>query len=361
MFYYISLYKEIFGPLNVFSYITFRTGGAIITAFLMSLVLGPIIIRKLKSKNVTSMSREEGPKTHYPKTGTPTMGGLIILLTLVTTSLLWTRLDCRFIWILLFTTVTLSLTGIYDDYIKLSKKNTKGVSSSVKLTVQIIVASLIVGYLMINPPNPDYLTSLTIPYTKFKAFNLGVGYFVLAMLLIVGSSNAVNLTDGLDGLAIGNLVFCALAYAIFSYLAGNINFANYLKIIPVENAGEITVFMGALIGGCLGFLWFNSYPAQVFMGDTSSLFLGGVIGVAAICVKQELILPIVGGVFVIETLSVLLQMGYFKITKGKRILKMAPLHHHYELKGLSESKITVRFWIVGIMLMLAALSSIKLR
>jgi phospho-N-acetylmuramoyl-pentapeptide-transferase len=361
MFYYISLYKDFFGPLNVFSYITFRTGGAIVTAFLLSLLFGPVIIKKLKKANINSFAKEEGPKTHLSKNGTPTMGGFIVLISLISSVLLWTKLDCRFIWILLFTAFMLSLAGIYDDYEKISKKDGNGLHSSVKLTIQIITATLVIGYLAVYPPNPDYITSITIPYTKFKAFNLGPVYFVLVTLLIVGSSNAVNLTDGLDGLAIGNLILCALAYAVFAYLAGNANFSHYLKIIHVAGAGEIAVFMGALIGAGLGFLWFNCYPAQVFMGDTSSLFLGGVIGTAAICIKQELILPVVGGIFVIETLSVLIQMGYFKITGGKRFFKMAPLHHHYELKGTSEPKITIRFWIVAVMLTLAALSSIKLR
>lgn len=361
MFYYFSLLKDFFGPLNVFGYITFRTGGAVVTAFLLSLLIGPTIIRKLKKSEIKAIAKEDGPKNHHTKSGTPTMGGFIVLGSLILSVLLWTKLDCRFVWILLFTSSMLSVAGIYDDYIKLAKKDGNGMHSSVKLTVQIITATIVLTYLSLYPPNPEYLTAVTIPYTKFKAFDLGVIYFVLAMLLIVGSSNAVNLTDGLDGLAIGNLVLCALAYGIFAYLAGNINFSNYLKIIPVEGAGEITVFMGALAGAGLGFLWFNSYPAQVFMGDTSSLFLGGVIATAAICVKQELILPVVGGIFVIETLSVILQMGYFKFTGGKRIFKMAPLHHHYELKGLPEPKITMRFWIVAVMLTLAALASIKLR
>ena len=233
--------------------------------------------------------------------------------------------------------------------------------SSIKLAIQLFTALIVVGYLALNPPNGEYATSLIIPYMSKMFIDLSVFYFAFGMLVIVGASNATNLTDGLDGLASGCMVFTAATYAIFAYLAGNVNFADYLKIIYVPGAGEITVFMGALIGACLGFLWFNAYPAQVFMGDTSSLFLGGVIGTAALCVKQELLLPIAGGIFVLETLSVMLQMGYFKLTHGKRLFKMAPIHHHFELMGVPEPKVIVRFWIMGAMLMLLALASLKIR
>ena len=233
--------------------------------------------------------------------------------------------------------------------------------SSIKLAIQLFTAIVVVGYLAMNPPNGDYSTSVIIPYMSKMFVNLSVFYFAFAMLIIIGTSNATNLTDGLDGLASGCMVFTAITYGIFAYVAGNVHFADYLKIIYVPGAGEITVFMGALIGSCMGFLWFNAYPAQVFMGDTSSLFLGGVIGTAALCVKQELLLPIAGGLFLIETLSVMLQMTYFKATHGKRLFKMAPIHHHFELMGIAEPKVIVRFWIVGVVLMLIALASLKIR
>jgi phospho-N-acetylmuramoyl-pentapeptide-transferase len=263
--------------------------------------------------------------------------------------------------LLLFTTVMLAFTGWLDDYTKLVKKNPAGASSAFKFALQLFTALAVVAYLAANPPNAEYANWLSIPYTKELYLHLGFLYAALAMMVIIGSSNAVNLTDGLDGLAAGTIVFTALTFAILAYSAGNIKIASYLKIIYVEGAGEMTVFLAAMMGSCLGFLWFNAHPAEVFMGDTSSLFLGGAIGTAAIATKQELLLPIAGGIFLLETVSVILQMGSFKLRKKKRLFLMAPIHHHFELKGIAESKITVRFWIVGIMLMLIALSSLKIR
>jgi len=361
MLYYAHYLKEFFSPLNVFQYITFRTGGAIMTSFLLSLAMGPAIIAKLRQFKIGQIQRTDGPSTHISKEGTTTMGGLLIFLTLVLTTLLWARLDNRFILLLLFTTVTLAFTGWMDDYTKLVKKNPKGASSRFKFLMQTFTAVVVIGYLAVDPPNAAYATRLSIPYTKELYLNLGFLYAALAMLVIIGSSNAVNLTDGLDGLAAGTIVFAALTFIVLSYSAGNVKLAAYFKIIHVPGAGEISVFLAALIGSCLGFLWFNAYPAEVFMGDTSSLFLGGVIGVSAIVVKQELILPIAGGIFLLETLSVILQMSSYKLRGKKRLFLMAPLHHHYELKGIAESKVTVRFWIAGIMLMLIALSSLKIR
>jgi len=361
MLYYLSLFKDDISVLNIFSYITFRTGAAICTAFLLTLLIGPKVVAKLRSYKIQQVERAYGPASHLSKSGTPTMGGLLIFVSLLASVLLWARLDSNFIWLLVFTTISLGIAGIMDDYTKLVKKNPEGMKSSIKLAIQLFTAVVVVGYLGMNPPNGDYSTSIIIPYMSKMFINLSVFYFAFAMLVIVGSSNATNLTDGLDGLASGCMVFTAATYAIFAYLAGNIHFADYLKIIYVPGAGEIAVFMGALIGACLGFLWFNAYPAQVFMGDTSSLFLGGVIGTAALCVKQELLLPIAGGIFVLETISVMLQMGYFKLTHGKRLFKMAPIHHHFELMGIAEPKVIVRFWIVGIMLMLLALASLKIR
>lgn len=353
MLYYLSLFKDDISFLNIFNYITFRTGGAILTSFLLSLVIGPRLIAKLRSFKIQQIEREYGPASHLAKNGTPTMGGLLILLTLLSSVFLWGRLDSAYIGLMLFTTVGLAFAGILDDYTKLIKQNPEGIASSVKLTIQLFTAVVVVGYLGFNPPNGEYATSLIIPYVSKAFIDLSVFYFAFSMLVIIGSSNATNLTDGLDGLASGCMVF--------AYLAGNIQFAEYLKIIYVPGAGEIAVFLGALVGACLGFLWFNAYPASVFMGDTSSLFLGGVLGTAALCVKQELLLPVAGGIFVLETVSVILQMGYFKLTHGKRLFKMAPIHHHFELCGIPESKVIVRFWITGAMLMLLALASLKIR
>ena len=251
--------------------------------------------------------------------------------------------------------------GFIDDYLKLTRKPSGGLPSWIKLLVQLTVALGIVAYLAVDPPNRQHATSLYVPYTKNYHLLLGSLYYFLAILIIVGSSNAVNLTDGLDGLAAGNLLFCSATYAVFAYLAGHAKLSRYLGLIPIEGAGEIAVFLSALIGAELGFLWFNAYPAEVFMGDTSSLFLGGVIGTVALATKQELILPIVGGIFLAETLSVIIQMLSYKLRKGKRIFRMAPLHHHFELKGWPEPKVTVRFWIVGMVLSLISLASLKLR
>ncbi len=361
MLYYVHYLREFFSPLNVFQYLTFRTGGAVMTSFLLSLAIGPWLITKLRSYKIGQVQRTDGPQSHLSKQGTTTMGGLLIFLTLVISTLLWARLDNRFILLLLFTTVMLAFTGWMDDYTKLVKKNPKGASSRFKFSLQIFTAIVVVGYLAIDPPNAQFANSLLIPYTKELYLNLGFLYAALAMIVVIGASNAVNLTDGLDGLAAGTIVFAAFTFVVLSYSAGNVKLASYFKIIYVEGAGEMAVFLAGMIGSCLGFLWFNAYPAEVFMGDTSSLFLGGAIGTAAICAKQELLLPVAGGIFLVETLSVILQMGSFKLRNKKRLFLMAPIHHHFELKGIAESKVTVRFWIVGIMLMLTALAALKIR
>ncbi|HCC48077.1 MAG TPA: phospho-N-acetylmuramoyl-pentapeptide-transferase [Elusimicrobia bacterium] len=361
MLYYAHYLKDFFSPLNVFQYITFRAGGAVITSFLLSLLIGPWLIAKLRTFKIGQIQRTDGPQSHLAKQGTTTMGGLLIFLTLLVSTALWARMDNRFILLMLFTTVVLAFTGWMDDYTKLVKKNPKGASSKFKFSLQLFTAISVVVYLAVSPPNAEYANLLSIPYTKEVYLNLGFLYAALAMLVIIGSSNAVNLTDGLDGLAAGSIVFTALTFAIIAYAAGNVKWASYLKLIYVDGAGEITVFLSALIGSCLGFLWYNAHPAEVFMGDTSSLFLGGAIGTAAIVTKQELLLPVAGGIFLVETLSVILQMGSFKLRNKKRLFLMAPIHHHFELKGIAESKVTVRFWIVGIMLMLIALSSLKIR
>ncbi|MBI4248298.1 MAG: phospho-N-acetylmuramoyl-pentapeptide-transferase [Elusimicrobia bacterium] len=361
MLHYLTAWKEFWGGFNLLSYISFRAGGAALTALIISMALGPGLIERLKRYKVGQMQRPDGPSSHLNKAGTPTMGGLLILLSLLISVLLWARLDNRFIQLLLVVTLGLAAVGFGDDYQKLVKKNSRGVPSRLKFLVQGVIAFGAVLYLDIHPPNPQFLTSVTIPYSKATFIDLGPLYFMLAMLIITGASNAVNLTDGLDGLAAGSIILCAMTYAVFAYVAGHAMFSQYLRIVPVPGAGEVSVFLAALMGACLGFLWFNAYPAEIFMGDTSSLFMGGIIGTAAIAVKQELILPIVGGVFLMETLSVILQMTSYKLREGKRVFKMAPLHHHFELSGWAEPKVTVRFWIAGIILMLLSFSSLKIR
>jgi phospho-N-acetylmuramoyl-pentapeptide-transferase len=361
MLFWLSELRHLWSPLNVFRYISFRAGGAALTALTLSIALGPALIAYLREKKIGQNQRSDGPRSHLCKQGTPTMGGLLIFSALAASTLLWMRPDVRFTWMLLLVTAALAAVGFWDDYLKLIRKDPRGAPSRAKFAVQIGVALAVVLWLTLYPPNPDFAESLLIPYTKEIYISMGLWYSALAVLVIVGSSNAVNLTDGLDGLAAGAIIFCAITYGVFAYSAGNHKFADYLRIVYVEGAGEISVFLAALVGACLGFLWYNSYPAEVFMGDTSSLFLGGVIGTVALCVKQELLLPIVGGVFVVETLSVILQMGSYKLRGGRRIFRMAPLHHHFELGGIAEPKVTVRFWIASIVLMLTALASLKVR
>jgi phospho-N-acetylmuramoyl-pentapeptide-transferase len=288
------------------------------------------------------------------------MGGIIIIISLLLSTVLWARLDNHFILWLIFATIFFGLIGFTDDYLKLVKKNPKGLSARKKMLFQSIFALLIIIYLYFFPTNSQYATSLNIPYLKTTFIELSLLYFVVIFFVIVGSSNAVNLTDGLDGLATGNIIIVAVTLAVFSYLVGNINISSYLKVPYIVGAGEISVFLMALFGSGLGFLWYNSYPAEIFMGDTGSLCLGGLLGLSAVFIKQELILLVVGGVFVAEALSVMIQVFVFKKTK-KRVFRMAPLHHHFELGGLRETKVTIRFWIVGIILAIIAIASLKLR
>ncbi len=369
MLYKLYLLRDAFRPLNVFQYITFRAGGAAITSLALCLLLGPRLIAALRYLKIGQVQRTDGPQTHLVKHGTPTMGGVLIFLAVGLSTLLWMRLDNRFTWLLLSVTICLAAVGFWDDYLKLlkknstvpSSKNSAGATSRIKFLVQTVVGLCVVTYLAVCPPNGAYGTLLNVPYAKELFIEAGVLYFFLGVMMIVGSSNAVNLTDGLDGLAAGSIIFCSLAYAVLAYVAGNVKFAYYLRVIHVEGAGEISIYLAGLIGSLLGFLWFNTYPAEIFMGDTGSLFIGGVIAVVALCVKQELILPIVGGVFVLETVSVILQMASFKLRGGKRIFRMTPIHHHFELGGVAEPKVTVRFWILSIVLMLAAFASLKIR
>ena len=343
---------------NVFRYITFRTIFASITALLICLLLGRWFIQKLQSLQIDQQIREDGPQTHLVKKGTPTMGGLLILFAVVISTLLWANLSVSYVWLALLVTVGFGLIGFLDDYRKLAGKSSRGISGKTRLAAEIVIA-LFVGVVLYF--KPGFNTQVTIPLFKTVLPNLGWGYILLCVFIIVGAANAVNLTDGLDGLATGPAGICFVTYLLFAYFAGNIKVAHYLQIPYVPGAGELSVFCGAFMGAALGFLWFNAYPAEIFMGDVGSLSIGGALGTVAMITKQEILLAIVGGVFVMETFSVIFQVGYFKLTGGKRIFRMAPIHHHFELKGWAEPKVIVRFWIISILLALVAISTLKLR
>lgn len=302
--------------------------------------------------------RSDGPQTHLLKKGTPTMGGLLIIFAVVISTLLWANLSVVYVWLALLVMVGFGLIGFMDDYRKLTGKSSRGVSGKTRLIAEIMIA-LFVGLIVYF--KPGFNTQITIPFFKTVLPNIGWGYVVLCVFIIVGAANAVNLTDGLDGLATGPAVICFATYLLFAYFAGNVKVAHYLQIPYVQGVGEISVFCGALMGAGLGFLWFNSHPAEIFMGDVGSLAMGGALGTVAVITKQEILLAIVGGVFVMETFSVIFQVGYFKLTGGKRIFRMAPIHHHFELKGWAESKVIVRFWIISILLALLAIMTLKLR
>ncbi|MEN8200798.1 MAG: phospho-N-acetylmuramoyl-pentapeptide-transferase [Thermodesulfobacteriota bacterium] len=349
---------ESIGVLNVFRYITVRSIGGALTAFLLMLLLGPWFIRKLKQHQVGQVVREDGPETHLAKQGVPTMGGVLIIASITVSTLLWAKLTNPLVWLLLFIILFFGAIGSFDDFRKIKKKSSAGLSARGKLLLQISGASVLGLFIWLHPV---YDGQLSIPFLKNIQPDLSWFYVVFAVLVIVGCSNAVNLTDGLDGLAAGPTVISASVYLIFSYLAGHVVLAEYLQIPYVQGAGELAIFCGAMAGACLGFLWFNAYPAQIFMGDVGSLALGGALGGVAIIIKQEFLLAIVGGIFVMEAISVILQVGYFKMSNGKRIFLMAPFHHHFEKKGWHEPKVVVRFWIVSIMLGLLAIATLKLR
>jgi phospho-N-acetylmuramoyl-pentapeptide-transferase len=347
-----------FAAFNVFRYITFRTIYASLTAFLICFLLGPWVIRRLSMMQVRQYIREDGPKDHLKKAGTPTMGGVLIIFAVAGSTLLWTDLTNRFVWIALLATLGFGAIGFADDYLMQVKKRSLGLTARQKLLLQVILA-MVIGLLATMVP--EFSTKLSVPFFKRLTPDPGWGYIFFAALVIVGASNAVNLTDGLDGLAIGPVIIAAVTYMIFAYVAGHARIADYLQIAPVAGCGEITVYCGALAGAGLGFLWFNAYPAQVFMGDVGSLSMGASLGTVAVITKQEILLALVGGLFVIEALSVIFQVGFFKMTKGRRIFRMAPIHHHFELKGWPEPKVIVRFWIIAIALALISMSTLKLR
>jgi len=341
---------------NVFQYITFRTIYAALTALVLSFIIGPYVIRKLKSMNVGEVVREDGPPNHANKTGTPTMGGALILMVVILSVVLWGNLGNIYIWVVAFVTVGMGIIGFVDDYLKVIKRNKGGLKGSTKFLAQTAVAAAAAAALYYT----EFDTVVTIPFFKSVQFDLSLFYIPFVMLVIVGTSNAVNLTDGLDGLAIGPMVIAAATYMLLAYLSGHIKIANYLHILHVPMAGELAVFAGAMVGASLGFLWFNTYPAQVFMGDIGALALGAALGVVSVVVRQEIVLAVMGGIFVMETVSVMVQVASFKL-RGKRIFRMAPIHHHYELKGWAEPKVIVRFWIISFVLVLVGLATLKIR
>jgi phospho-N-acetylmuramoyl-pentapeptide-transferase len=342
---------------NVFRYITFRTAMALLTALLLTLVLGPWLIRRLRERQIGETIRADGPERHRAKAGTPTMGGLLILGALFGSCLLWGNLQNRFVWAVLIVTALLGAIGLYDDWLKLRRHR------PLKIREKFLAQSAVglgLGAYLYRYPSDGATTQLVVPFVKEWVPDLGLYYVLFVALIVVGASNAVNLTDGLDGLAMGPVIVAAVAFGAISYVTGNARLSEYLFILKVKGAGELTVFCGALMGASVGFLWFNSYPAEVFMGDVGSLALGGAIGTLAVLSKAELLLPFIGGIFVVEALSVILQVASFRLT-GRRIFRMAPLHHHFELAGWPESKVVIRFWILALLMALLALTTLKLR
>ena len=377
MLYYLlyHILQKYFSPLNVFRYITVRTVYASLTAMFLALVFGPWLIRKLRELQIGQYIREEGPQEHKKKAGTPTMGGVLIVLSTAVPVLMWADLSNPFVLLALFALLSFAAIGFVDDYAKVAKQRNLGLTGKKKLTLQIAVSSVVGIVLLVLATHSAYSTQLIVPFLKrfrpdlviHSLLNSGnlwplafLPFLAFVALVITGSSNAVNLTDGLDGLAIGCTVIAAGALTVLTYVSSNFRWANYLEIQYIPRVGELTVFCGALVGASLGFLWYNAHPAEVFMGDVGSLALGGALGTVAVIIKQEVLLVFVGGIFVVEALSVILQVGSFKL-RGKRIFRMAPIHHHFELLGWSESKVIVRFWIVALVFALFALTTLKLR
>jgi len=367
LYHLLTPYADSFQLFNVFRYLTFRTGGAVMTALLISFFVGPSLIRWMRKKQGRGQPiRQDGPQSHIiSKAGTPTMGGVLILMSMTIATLLWARLDNVYVWVVMGVTLAFGALGFIDDYLKVTKQTASGVVGSLKLVVQFAVA-LLAGYLCMetlgaSPEVPQGMsTSVPVPFFKNFVIPLGILFVPFASFVIVGASNTVNLTDGLDGLATVPVMIAAATYAVIAYLVGNVIYANYLAVPFVPGVGELTVICGAIIGAGLGFLWFNAPPAMIFMGDTGSLALGGAIGSIAVAVKHEIVLAIVGGLFVLEGLSVMIQIASFKLT-GKRVFRMAPIHHHFEQLGWKESTIVIRFWIIAVILALIGLSTLKLR
>lgn len=344
-------------PFNVIQYITFRCAGAALTGVVLSLLLGPSFIRAARRLSIGQTIREEGPERHQSKAGTPTMGGLLILTAVIVPTLLWSDLSNVYVWLAIGTTIGLGAVGFADDLLKVRRRHNRGLSMKAKFALQLLVgAALGAGLVSFTPLDAN----LSFPFFKTLVLELGVFYIPFVAILIAGSSNAVNLTDGLDGLAIGATLVAAATYAVFVYIAGNSIAAGYLQVSYVPGAGEVAIICSALVGASLGFLWFNAHPAQVFMGDVGSLAIGGTIGAVAVLSKQELLLVLVGGLFVLEALSVIVQVASFKMT-GRRVLRMAPIHHHFELRGWSENQVIVRFWILAVLFAFLGLSTLKLR
>ena len=360
MLYYLSSFTDGGDFFNLFRYITFRAGGAFFTSLFFGFLFGAPLIRYLKSVQEHGQPiREDGPDGHFLKAGTPTMGGVLILASLVLSSVLWVKVDNSYLWLILLVTVGFGLIGFWDDYTKVVKRNSRGISSSLRLILGLAI-SLIFTIYLIQVHDANLSGRLAVPIFKDILFDLGILFIPFSMLVISGSANSVNLTDGLDGLAIMPVMIAAGSFGIISYLVGRVDFSDYLDLHYVAGVGEITIFCSALIGAGLGFLWYNAPPAAVFMGDTGSLALGGALGAIAVCTKNEFVLAIIGGLFVMEALSVIIQVMYFKIT-GKRVFLMAPIHHHFEKLGWAESQIVIRFWIISVILALIGLATLKLR
>ncbi|MCG7507538.1 phospho-N-acetylmuramoyl-pentapeptide-transferase [Mesorhizobium retamae] len=360
MFWLLVDFADHVAVFNVFRYITFRTGGALITAALIVFIFGPTIINSLRVRQGKGQPiRADGPQTHFKKAGTPTMGGLMILTGIIGSSLLWANLTSIYVWVVLFVTLGFGAIGFYDDYLKVTKQSHLGFSGKARLALEFVIAG-IAAWIIMRSGQPPFSSSLTFPFFKELIINLGWFFIPFAAFVVVGAGNAVNLTDGLDGLAIVPIMIAAASFGVIAYLSGNAVFAEYLQIHFVPGTGELAVILGAVIGAGLGFLWFNAPPAAIFMGDTGSLALGGLIGTVAVAVKHEFVMAIIGGLFVLEIMSVIIQVGYFKMT-GKRVFLMAPIHHHFEKLGWTESQVVIRFWIVAVMLALIGLSTLKLR
>jgi phospho-N-acetylmuramoyl-pentapeptide-transferase len=376
---YWLLYQKLFPYFRlfrIFRYLTFRTVFASLTALLIGLLIGPYVIEKLREFQIGQYIREEGPQSHQKKSGTPTMGGVLICISILVPTLLWSDLSNPFVWLVMLSTLAFGAIGFADDYIKVVHRRNQGLTARAKLGLQLLASAGVASWLLVLQAHGNYSTRLMFPFLKRFRPNLvweSLGhlphlhwlaflpFIIFVMIVIAGASNAVNLTDGLDGLAIGCTIIAAGALTVLTYVSGHVVFSDYLELQRMPMVSELTVFCGAMVGASIGFLWYNAHPAEIFMGDVGSLALGGAIGTVAVAIKQELLLPFIGGVFILEALSVMLQVGSYKLRNGKRIFKMAPLHHHFELLGWSESKVIARFWILALIFALLALTTLKLR